>query len=207
MDNVQQLTIDFNAPTPKLCECGCGKPTPLAKKTNAKFGHKKGEPLRCIFRHKPKSSLDRRFWAKVQKTDSCWLWTGTTSYHEGKVWAAHRLAYTLLVGPVPDGLLVCHRCDVRNCVNPDHLFLGTYKDNSEDMVNKGRQARGPRASLVPCARGERHGRAKVTEQDVRDMRRLHREGVTLAELSRRFGIGETAVAAIVHRKHWVHVED
>ena len=83
--------------------------------------------------------------AKGEKTDGCWLWTGATaSYGYGKMMLdgetvrAHRAAYLLLVGPIPDGLYVLHRCDVRRCVNPAHLFLGTPSDNTKDMLAKGR---------------------------------------------------------------------
>jgi hypothetical protein len=95
--------------------------------------------------------LADRFWPKVDKTTSlhgCWLWTSATvrGYGEfsvpgGKVVYAHRLAWELTHGPIPDGLLVCHDCDTPLCVNPAHLFLGTYADNSRDMVTKGRQYR------------------------------------------------------------------
>lgn len=86
-------------------------------------------------------ALDHR----TKKTDACWEWIGcTTSYgyghvtNAGKRYAAHRLAYELHRGPIPDGILVCHTCDNRKCVRPDHLFLGTHKDNASDSVAKGR---------------------------------------------------------------------
>lgn len=86
-----------------------------------------------------------RFWEKVNKTDSCWLWTGgcgASGY--GHIWngakheTTHRFSYRLHVGEIPHGLNVCHKCDVRNCVRPDHLFLGTDSDNRNDALSKKR---------------------------------------------------------------------
>lgn len=87
---------------------------------------------------------EERFWASVDKTETCWLWRGklTAGYGsmmvDGKAYRAHRWAYERFVGPIPEGLFACHKCDVRNCVNPDHIFIGTNADNVRDMVAKGR---------------------------------------------------------------------
>lgn len=89
------------------------------------------------------------FWAKVQKTDTCWLWTAAigrlTGYGQFCVFRrpikAHRFAWVLTRGPIPDGLFVCHHCDVRHCVNPAHLWLGTNLENMRDAQAKGRLRR------------------------------------------------------------------
>ena len=86
----------------------------------------------------------RRFWAKVRKSDGCWLWQASTSVGYGQIniggrpQRAHRVAWELTFGGIPDGLWVLHRCDTRLCVRPGHLFLGTVTDNNRDMFAKGR---------------------------------------------------------------------
>src|SRR5438034_5336909 len=100
----------------------------------------------------PKITLEHkriRFWKTVLMTPTCWLWTGsirpdgrgwTTFGRERGIILAHRLAWELTNGPIPDGIAVCHHCDNPRCVRPDHLFLGTQRDNLRDMRKKGRGA-------------------------------------------------------------------
>lgn len=90
------------------------------------------------------TTLEERFLDKVNKTDACWMWVGARNkrgYGNIQGVLAHRISWELYNGPIPDGLLVCHRCDTPGCVNPDHLFLGTHQDNSRDMIAKGRGGR------------------------------------------------------------------
>jgi hypothetical protein len=105
-----------------------------------------------------------RFNKKVEKTDSCWLWVGKkmidgygNMWVEGKQIPAHRLSWLLHNGSIKEGLKVCHKCDVRHCVNPQHLFLGTQMDNMRDMIEKGRARK---------VRGSQQWQAKLDERKV-----------------------------------------
>ncbi len=98
-----------------------------------------------IIQQRKRINPETRFWKYVIKTEDCWLWIGAKSNHgygsfgDGKkVVCAHRFSYELFKGEIPKGLLVCHSCDNRVCVNPKHLWLGKYKDNTQDMLLKGR---------------------------------------------------------------------
>lgn len=122
-----------------------------------------------------------RFWSKVNRKDGgCWEWAaGRFSYGYGafkrrvdgawKQQKAHRLAYEWLVGPIPDGLIVCHACDNPPCCNPDHLFLGTQLDNQRDMIAKGRKGIHPRT----LPRSELARRKRERHKDWRDKQREH----------------------------------
>lgn len=104
-------------------------------------------------------TAQERFWRRVNKTDSCWLWTGTkNSAGYGRLVvggikkAAHRYSYELHNGPVPEGLFVCHHCDVKPCVNPAHLYAGTHADNMRDASERGLLSV-PKVQHKQCRRG------------------------------------------------------
>jgi hypothetical protein len=147
-----------------------------------------------------------RFWENARKTDTCWLWTGrlsddgygVVSYKtmRGSPQHAHRVAWILTHGRVENGLWVLHRCDVRHCVRPDHLFLGTPADNSADAAGKGRMTR-----------GEQQKAAKLTEEDVRVIRALRRDqGLTYKELAHRYRVSVPLIGYVVNRLYWKHVD-
>lgn len=158
-----------------------------------------------------------RFWEKVDTSSSgCWLWNrgnckgyGNFSLPGNKRQHSHRVAYELTYGPIPDGLVVCHSCDNPPCVRPDHLFLGTYSDNMRDAAAKGRLPRGDthsaRTRPETRARGMRHGNRKLTETDVRHIRREYSNGSSTISLSHRFGVCLTTIKNVVSRKIWRHV--
>jgi hypothetical protein len=148
-----------------------------------------------------------RFWAKVEKSDGCWEWTGARlrrGYGRIRVtrqrqMLAHRMSWELAYGPIPEGLYVCHHCDNPPCVRPDHLFLGTNSDNMVDAHQKGRV---DVSRLKPPPQpGEKNGHAKLTADDVRYIR-AHPER---RDLHRLFGVDKTLIYQIRHRKGWKHV--
>jgi len=108
---------------------------------------------------------------------------------------AHRIAWELKNnGPVPDGQCVLHHCDNPPCVNPNHLFLGTNAANMLDMVEKDRQAR-----------GEQHGESKLTEVDVRQIRRWYDAGMTKTEIAKKFGVSRSTIYRALSGVNWKHV--
>jgi len=155
----------------------------------------------------PRLPLVERLSRHVRQTRTCWLWTGgkiSTGYGairvKGKNILVHRLSYELHVGhPVPKGVCVLHRCDVRNCVNPEHLFLGSKADNVHDMDSKGRRVNGQ-------LRGEHVATAKVTTEMVREMRRRASLGETAKTLMADYPmIGHSNIWMIITGKTWRHV--
>lgn len=148
-----------------------------------------------------------KFWARLHKTDTCWVWTGATSGKGGygkltylkRVQFAHRLAYIFTHGSIPAGMDVLHHCDNPPCCNPDHLFLGTARENVRDAIAKGRMHH---KYPHPGARGEASPHAKLTWQDVKEIRAYPRYRGALADLSRRYGLTHSTIAAILHGKTW-----
>lgn len=152
-----------------------------------------------------------RFWSNVTIGDGCWEWTGALtrggygrfrgSRHQyaRTDWFAHRYGWVQWFGEIPRGLLVCHKCDNRKCVRPSHLFLGTYKDNTQDMMAKGRLVVGRRYP------GSQHCRAKLNEAQVVEIRRRRAAGESGVALGREYGVAPTQIYYIMKGKTWKHV--
>lgn len=142
-----------------------------------------------------------RFWKKVEKTEGCWLWRGYRNPDGyGKVghrsMSAHRIAWTATSGEIPRGMHVLHSCDNPPCCNPAHLWLGTHRENMADRDRKGRSNHA----------GEHNGRARLTTEDVAEIRRAAREGESRQSLALRFGVSYGTVAKIVTGQRWALAE-
>lgn len=152
--------------------------------------------------------LDRR--AIPVPESGCWLWTGGLqgggygcAWDGRRKWPAHRLAYEIAHGPIPHGLVVCHRCDVRTCINPNHLFLGTQRDNIRDAVAKGRIATGLRQGKhtkpQSRSRGEKNGAARLTWGAVLAIRS---DGRSQRAIARDFGVAQSTISAVKRGQNW-----
>lgn len=159
----------------------------------------------------------RGFWARIEKGDDCWLWRGAMrpngygGYVMNRVPVyAHRLSWQIHHGPIPAGLFVCHRCDVKRCVRPDHLFLGTRQENMDDMKRKGRQAHGPThvaRARVSAVKGSAHYNAKLSDEKVVAIRHRRAAGEMLKSIAKDMGVNIRAVSKVVHGKRWAHVQE
>ena len=140
--------------------------------------------------------------ARVDCTGECWLWTGPKSLGYGIVWMkyarvgliqmrAHRVAYNLFIGPIPDGLWVLHKCDNPPCVRPEHLFLGTPAENTADSIRKGRRGHG----------------AKLTPDQVREIRRADKRGIRRSIIAEKYGVCKGTISAIAQRRRWRDITD
>lgn len=185
-----------------LCQCGCGQPVSIAKSATRQARYLPGHHAKSL-----KIPFAERFWSHVDKRgpDDCWLWQAATVKGYGKfkgddrkMLAAHRVAYELTYGPIPDEMLCCHTCDTPLCCNPAHLFAGTPKDNTQDMVQKGRKG---------DVKGEKHGRHILTKAQVREIRQRYAQGgTTHDELGQEYGVAGGTVANIVSGNKWTHVD-
>jgi len=160
-----------------------------------------------------KSAIERTL-SKVERIplSGCWLFTGAVNEHGYGIVGtggrgmpndrAHRITYRHFRGEIPDGKIVCHACDVPSCCNPEHLFLGTYKDNTQDMIKKKRNSPPPRN---PHVVGSVHPLAKLSEDQVLVIRALYKQGVKQQALAEIFGVARQTISKVVNHKRFNHV--
>jgi hypothetical protein len=161
------------------------------------------------FHNRRKLLKQAYFWSKVAVTKSpieCWEWKSTISGGRygsismgGRVKSAHRTAYELTFGEIPEGMLVCHRCDNPRCVNPTHLFIGTPKDNSQDCIAKGRKKTMPGAANPMYGKfGEKHHNSIISDADALEIKRLYLAGgIFQEEIARKYNVTQGFVSGIV----------
>jgi len=156
-----------------------------------------------------RKSLLERWWTKWKRNHEtgCWEWTASKNYfgygriggeggRKGGTLKAHRVAWQIFYGTIPAGLCVLHKCDVASCVNPDHLWLGTKRDNTLDMITKGRGLR-----------GQKNGHAKLTPGLVPSLRQEYaRGGTTHQALADRSGLTRQGMTDVLSGRNWTHIE-
>jgi hypothetical protein len=156
-------------------------------------------------------TTEQRFWAKVDKTlglgiGDCWLWTGATndsgygklSANGSQAYRAHRFSYELVHGLLPKAVCVLHRCDVRRCVRPDHLFEGDRATNNKDAASKGRAKGG-------AGKGSAHPRAILDEWAIEYIRYLHEQGLGATQIARMLGRKRSTIKNVLAGTNWLHV--
>ena len=194
------MSIQYT-PNPEIpygyCHCGCGQQTRKSPQTG----------LPCVFKQGHQSITDK-FWSRVNKNGSipehcpelgnCWEWMGayTSKYGSftnglGNRTRAHKASWLINNGNIPDGLWVLHKCDNPKCVRPEHLFIGTAKENTEDMNKK---ARG--------SYGENRPASKLTWNDVDEIRLKHSNGQAIRSLAREYNVSQRAMQAVVRKENW-----
>lgn len=139
--------------------------------------------------------------------DGCWIWQGklnNSGYgcfselinEEKQELRSHRESYKIFKGEIPEGMLVCHTCDNPACCNPEHLWLGTNKENQQDSLKKGRRLNSKQRAIVA---------GKMTEEEVQELRELYKNGISRKELQEKFKLSQSHVTGIINYKYWAHV--
>lgn len=176
--------------------------------TRAKINKRNNRPLNHI---KIKKTCKQKFEEKIDKNgpvvyswlSRCWIWIGLVLnsgygqfWFENKKWQAHRMSYEIYIGPIPGKFLVCHKCDNRQCINPDHLFLGDHRDNALDSVRKGRAA--------ACNQeGENNPNVKNNRQIIEEIRKKYiPRKYSLDKIAKEYDLAPQTVHDIVRRKIW-----
>lgn len=163
-------------------------------------------------------SMEQRFWEKVSfgfGENACWIWSSTLTgnHYYGSFWdgkrhsRAHRISWEICNGKIPEGMFVCHSCDNPACVNPNHLFLGDFGDNMQDMWDKNRHPINNMGRKSETMIGENNPNSVLSKSDVLWIRELYDQGVSISNIAEYYSlyVQKPAIFKIVHRKTWAHV--
>jgi hypothetical protein len=160
------------------------------------------------------------FWSRVREGAGCWEWTpGSRTLHgtiylglgaDGRIIneGPHRFSYQIHVGPIPPGLFVCHHCDNKRCVRPDHLYVGTTQDNTRDAIRRNRRNLMPRMGvdrdLAGKMKAEFHPLSRLSTEQVEHIRRTYRRGATTHRaLAEKYNVSRTCITDILSGRRWV----
>jgi hypothetical protein len=151
-------------------------------------------------------SLRSNLWNKFKIINGCWIWIrerdkdgyGEISVHgiKRQKLKAHRVSWEVFKGPIPLGLNVLHKCDNPPCINPDHLFLGTQKDNIQDMITKGRKV------IVPGLKGEANPTSKLKSEQVKKIKSMLAQGIVAGVIAKEFGVARSTISMINIGRLW-----
>lgn len=180
-----------------ICDCGNKK---IISESNLQSGNIKScGCLRSIHRKNYDEDMKQKLFSKIKQVNDCWEWQGSLHRqgygnfpYKNSGQLAHRVSWILFNGEIPSGMNICHKCDNPPCVNPDHLFVGSYQDNINDMFRKGRKNH----------QGENHPKVKLSSSQVLEIRELLNKKITQEEICKKYGITNGHVGSIKHKRTW-----
>jgi len=190
--SMAELAEFYSCSTPAIKRLLVAKQIPIRTKSEAR------RKIRGIT-----EEVKARFWKKVsiQEGNQCWLWqAGIADNGYGKFWfdekqvSAHRFSWYLKFGEIPPEKFVLHHCDVKRCVNPNHLFLGNHLDNMFDMAKKGRSTK-----------GEANTKSKLKNEDIPKIREMSNQGVQTKEIAEIFNVSRSAITRVKSGRNWSHI--
>lgn len=190
-------------PVPKFCSHKCRGHTGFVPGGTIKISEMTDE--------EKLERLKKSFEKNVIRQEGCWSWKGSIAHGGYPVMTCrrqigpdrgHRASWIIHFGPIPEGLYICHKCDNPICTNPGHLWLGTQKENNDDKIRKCRQAN----NIPPHKRGSENGSARLSEDQVKEIKILIKQGQSCYSLGKQFGVSKTTIQRIKTGKNWSHIE-